>query len=62
MGQKKNDEGKDITDMLCVVRKNLEDLPFLAKGELEDISDKAFDAADMTGSRKQIESIDTIVN
>ena len=62
MEQKKSDEGKDITAMLCVVRKNLEELPFLAKGESKDMSDKAFDAADMNGSRKQIDSIDTIVN
>ena len=62
MEQKKSDEGKEITAMLCVVRKNLEDLPFLAKGESEDMSDKAFYAADMTDSRKKIDSIDTIVN
>lgn len=58
MGQKKSDEGKDITTMLCVVRKNLEDLPFLAKGESEEMSDKVFFAADMTGGRKKINSID----
>lgn len=62
MGQKKSDEGKDITAMLCVVRKNLKDLPFLAKGESEEMSDKAFDAADMKGGRRKIDSIDTIVN
>lgn len=62
MGQKKSDEGKEITAMLCVVRKNLEDLPFLAKGGSEDLHDKAFYAADMTGRRKKIDSIDTIVN
>ena len=62
MEQKKSDEGKEITAMLCAVRKNLEDLPFLAKGESEEMSDKAFYAVDMTDSRKKIDSIDTIVN
>ena len=62
MEQKKSDEGKEITAMLCAVRKNLEDLPFLAKGESEEMSDKAFYAADMTDISKKIDSIDTIVN
>lgn len=58
MEQKKSDERKDITAMLCVVRKNLEELPFLVKGESEEMSDKAFDVADMKGGRKKINSID----